>query len=220
MRRFLLLAALASAPVTANPFGDAAAVADTELGTMRGGIELPGGITAAIGVALETRVDGRLAVRTEISTEVPGVRVFADGVAARAGGTTVQAGGSPSISIARNGAGTTITVVPAMPVTPIRIGGTTASTSQPLPLTPGGPGVTTALGTISLVEAPGGFVTQLSGPTIAVQQLLGQAVGTVVANNADNRVIDTVTNIDVTLMGQVLPGDIAANIGRLFGGVR
>lgn len=221
IRSLLLAATFIAAPAAASPFGDAVALGDAELGAMRGGIQLPGGIMATIGVAIETRVDGRLAVRTQISSEAPGVSVFAGGPASAPDALTVRAGGgAPDIRIERNNAGTVVTVTPTAPATTIRIGAMPAPAGTPLALTPGGPGVATALGTVTLNQVNGGFVTELSGPTIAVRQLLGQAVGTIIANNADNRVIDTVTNIDVALTGQVLPGDIGASIGALFQAVR
>lgn len=218
MRALLLAVALAAAPAAASPFGQA--LADTELDTMRGGIELPGGITAAIGIAIETRVNGQLAVRTQLTSTAPGVQVFAGGPAGPAGVAVATGAGMPQVNIVRNATGTTVNVIPAAAPTVINIGAAPATTGTPLTVTPNGPGVATALGTVTLSSQPGGIVTTLSGPDLAVQQLIGQATGAIVTNTADNRVIDTITTVNVRLQGEVLPGNIGAQLNALFGQVR
>lgn len=190
---------------------------------MRGAVELPGGIVARIGLAIETRVDGRLALRTQVSTETPGVQVFAGGPPMPAGGMTIVAGqGRPDIRIERNNAGTTVAVIPAAAPTTLRLGAAAdmAPADTALPVTPNGPGVQTALGTVTLSQDAGGIVAQLSGADLAVRQFVGAGTGSIVVNTADNRVIDTATTLNLELQGQALPGNIAGALNGLFGAIR
>ena len=150
---------VATAPVSAQVLSQPA-LPDTELAKMRGGIALPGGANVAIGIVIDTQVDGALALRTVFSTETPGVSAYAG-----SGATAIGAGG-----------------------------------------------VATSLGRATLTQGQGGSTAALAGADLAVQQMIGQSTGTIVANTANNRVIDTITTINIDLHGQILPPGITSAI--------
>lgn len=63
LRLLLAFAAFASsAPTVAQSF--AQPIADSRLDTMRGGFDLPNGLSIGLGVTTETRIDGQLVLRT------------------------------------------------------------------------------------------------------------------------------------------------------------
>lgn len=198
------------------------ALPDARLADMRGGIQLSDGTSVVVGIALETRVDGMLALRTQYSTETPGVQVFAGGpgtTIVNLPETTIPASqnGVPEIRIERDATGTVIGAVPATIVTNIRLGvGSDAEAARlpgvAIPVTENGVAVATALGAVRLVRTAGGTITELTGPNLAIQQLVGQATGTIVANTASNRVIDNVTWVNVAVSGNLLPSGLTSSI--------
>lgn len=198
------------------------ALPDARLAEMRGGIQLSDGTSVVVGIALETRVDGMLALRTQYSTETPGVQVFAGGPSTTVVNlpeTTIPAGmnGVPEVRIDRDATGTVIGAVPATIVTNIRLGvGSDAEAARlpgvAVPVTENGAAVATALGAVRLVRTAGGTITELTGPNLAIQQLVGQATGTIVANTASNRVIDNVTWVNVAVSGNLLPSGLTSSI--------
>lgn len=73
-------------------------------------------------------------------------------------------------------------------------------------------GVQTALGKVQVTNGAGASV-QLSGPDLDVTHLIGGALGSIVANRADNRAIDVQTTVDVTVSGvrpELLGGGLSA----------
>ncbi|TRW17233.1 hypothetical protein [Glacieibacterium frigidum] len=203
---------IAAALVAATLFS-AVPLPDPVLAAQRGGILLPDGSSVAIGIALETRIDGVLALRTMFSTETSGVQVFAgNGQAASDDGTTPATTGwmMPEVRITRTGVGTTIAAAPAAGVSQIRFGTVTAAPSGPALDLDGGRSVATQFGTVQALQTANGTIVQLTGPDLTVQQSIGQAIGTVVANTADNRIIDTVTSVNIDLRGMVIPSGMTS----------
>ena len=186
---------------------------DQALAGMRGGILLPNGTNVVIGIALETRVDGIVALRTQFSTEVAGVQVFSGGAPNADSGTAtpVTTGLSlPDIRIVRTGIGTTIGMTPTVSIGQINVGSVaTDSTGAPLNLD-GNRSVATPFGTVQAMRTATGTVVQLTGPDLSIQQSIGQAIGTVVANRANNRIIDTITAVNIDLRGSVMPAGMTS----------
>lgn len=89
MRYLASLMLAVAAPAIGQEFDGRPALTDTELSAMRGGFTLPGGVQVAIGIAIETRVDGTLALRTALND----------------GGVTVDAG-TGVLTVSRAGANT------------------------------------------------------------------------------------------------------------------
>ena len=70
-----------------------------------------------------------------------------------------------------------------------------------VPVIANGPAVAASSGSISLNEDDRGARVTLTTPTIEVQHLVGQATGAVLANTGNDRTIDTVSSINVNLVG-------------------
>lgn len=202
--RHALLALLAVArPVLASPFGDAATVADQELATMRGGVMLPNGMDVSIGIAIETQVDGQLALRTHFSTE-GGLQIFTGGAAtARPAASAGSAVTPPTVRVERGGVGTVISPTMSLPNVRVAVTQGPATAGPPsgteVPVAANGATVDTAFGAIRLQQGAGGSVVVLDNPTLELRHLIGAATGIVVANTADNRAIDTVATVSIQL---------------------
>ena len=218
---FLILAATAAtsapeivvqAPHRALP---GAIVPDVELARMRGGLLLPNGLDVSIGIDIQTRVNGLLALHTVYASEgaAAGVRVFADGAnpvplaPATRSITASATAGTPTLIVDRSPTGTTIIPSTATPATTVNLVNGDQSTwlsgagQVQLPVQSNGPAVATPNGNVSLASTSTGTVVTLQTPTLLVQQLLGQATGVVVANTADNQAIDTMSSVNVDLQG-------------------
>ena len=207
-----LLLAMPAAAV-AHPFG--APVADSALATMRGGIRLPDGTDVAIGVAIETQVNGVVALRTQFSTLQPGVQVFAGGRPAATGGAAAGGVATPIVGYDRNAAGTTITVAPVSTPVVLNIGGGGSLPAVPgtaLAIQPNAAPVATALGNVSLRQMSGGFTAELTGNGFDIRQMIGQATGAVVQNTVNNQSISTATWISIDLHGVAVPANLASTL--------
>ena len=210
----LALLLLPVAPVAAHAFGTP--VTDRELATMRGGIHLPDGTDVAIGVAIETQINGIVALRTQFSTLQPGVQVFAGGQPATAAGTVMTGGSTlPIVTYDRNAAGTTITVAPVSDATALNISGSGSlppPSGAPLALQPNAAPVATALGSVALRATSGSFTAELTGNGFDVQQMIGRATGAVVQNTVNNQSITTATWISIDLHGVAVPANLASTL--------
>lgn len=219
----LLAIALLAAEIStlaSNP----APVPDRELATMRGGVLLPNGLNVAVGIDIQTRIDGVLALHTIYTSEQPnpGIRVYTDGTNSPATApttTTVTTGTSgmvPTVLVGRSPTGTTITTSTLnAPMTVNVVSGPTsgwlnAAGQTMVPVTANGPAVIASSGVISLTNDEGGARVTLSAPAIQVEHLVGQATGAVVSNTANNRAIDTVSSINVNLVG--LPPGLSGGV--------
>jgi hypothetical protein len=212
----LIAATLAAAPppggASDDPAGTPVRVPDRELATMRGGLMLPNGLNVAIGIDIQTRIDGALALHTIFSSEAAGLRVFTDGTTSpsEAPGTITVATGDPdwpTVSVSRTPTGTTVTAPAAGAPAAVNIvsGPTTgwldAAGQTPVPVTANGPAVEASSGSIRLTSDDRGSQVQLVTPTTEIRHLVGQATGAVISNTANDRVIDTVSTVNVNLVG-------------------
>ena len=184
---------------------DSPRVPDAELGEMRGGFDLPNGLDIAIGIDVQTRIDGALALHTVYSSEGPdaGVHVYSGdgGPASGSGGTSVAgAADGTGVSVSRSANGATVVSTPSTPAVTIVSNASPASAGgNALPLTANGAPVQTASGSYSLTSTDRGDVVTYAGPSIEVQHLIGQAAGVVIANTANNRTIDTTSTINIDM---------------------
>lgn len=212
---FVIAAVLAAAsPGAVEPASSPPAVPDRELAAMRGGLMLPNGLNVAIGIDIQTRIDGVLALHTIFSSEPPvtGVRVYTDGTTSPAqvpGTVTVDGGDTtwPSVSVSRSPTGTTVTAPSAGPATSINVvsGPTSvwlnAAGQTLVPVTANGPAVDAGSGSIRLAADDRGTQVILVTPTAEIRHLVGQATGAVVANTGNDVSIDTVSTVNVDLVG-------------------
>jgi hypothetical protein len=202
-------------------------VPDEALAQMRGGVRLPNGLVVAIGIDIQTRVDGVLVLHTVYTSDGPnaGIRVFTDGTGApgTAPGTTTvtttASGGVPIVTVDRSPGGTTISPGQSTPGATINLVNGGPATwldgegQTPVPVTANGPAIAAAPGEIRLETGTAGASVILVTPTLEVRQLVGSATGLVVANTANDRSIETVSSINVDLQGlspQLLAGAFAA----------
>lgn len=190
-------------------------VPDPELAAMRGGMHLPNGFDVAIGIDIQTRVDGILVLHTIYASDGPvvGTRVYTDGAnAARYAPATVTVtspltSGAPVIVTDRSPTGTT--VAPGSPspaatvnlVNGIQATWLTAEGQTEVPVTQGGPAVTTGPGTFSLSSGDNGVISTLDTQGLQITHLIGQATGAVIANTANDRAIDTISSVNIDLQG-------------------
>ena len=68
-------------------------------------------------------------------------------------------------------------------------------------VTANGPAVAAGPGAIRLTSDDRGSQVQLVTPTTEIRHLVGQATGAVISNTANDRVIDTVSTVNVNLVG-------------------
>ena len=211
-------------------------VADPVLDAARGGIALPNGVAVSIGIDIQTRVNGVLVLHSIYASDGPstGVRVFTDGTApvrlapdtqtvrtpGVSGATTVQMGDTP----------TGVVITPGTAVAPATVNLVSGPSSiwvgaegqMEIPVTPNGPAVTSPPGAVTLRSDELGSVVTLDASTLQVRHLIGQATGVIVGNTANDRVIDTVSSVNVDLQGANLPllgslltaDSLAANLFR------
>lgn len=218
----LLVMALLTAASPLINTSDIPPVPDRELARLRGGVLLPNGLNVAVGIDIQTRIDGVLALHTIYTSEQPnpGIRVYTDGTNSPATApttTTVTTDGtSPMVSVARSPTGTTIvTSSSSAPMTVNVVSGPTsgwlnAAGQTMVPVVANGPAVAASSGVISLANDGTGARVTLTAPSLQVEHLVGQATGAVVSNTANNRVIDTVSSVNVDLVG--IPAGLSGGV--------
>jgi hypothetical protein len=170
-------------------------MADNYLDQVRGGFALPNGMDVTVGIDIQTLVNGVLALRTVLTAANQGVPVVFTGT-----------GNTSSAPAAQGGTSTTIPGVGAVrvvegPASPADAG----VGEQRVELTPNGPAVSTPSGSIQLTQNGGGSVVSLTGNSLELSHMIGSATGSLVANTADNRSIDTVVTVNVDLQNSAIP---------------
>ncbi|MGR6331205.1 hypothetical protein ACU5AX_19260 [Sphingomonas sp. XXL09] len=214
-----LFAVSGEQPVDAQDFG--APLPDSELATLTGKFMLPGGGSLALSVTSDTLVNGTPVLRTVLTIDqTSNLQVFGrdghtvsaaasgqSGAGGEAGtgtgmGTAAGAGAlAAGVSVLfdrRTGAQITVPTVST-----VRTGTVGAADSQPglvpLAIVAGGPAVQTPDGLVTLTSLANGSQVTLAGDQIGIAHLVGQSVATAVLNAGNDRTIDTVTTIGVTL---------------------
>lgn len=176
-------------------FGNAARLADDELDELRGGFVLPNGMDVAIGFDIQTTVNGALALRTVMTTADAGLPVL-----------FVGNGGAPTTDTAQGGTAVTlpnggvVRVLDGSAAPPETSGGQ----QQVLP-TANGPPVSTPSGTVQLVKNDAGSQVILHADALELRHLVGNLTGTVIANTANDRIIDTVVTVNIDLQNSAVP---------------
>ena len=180
---------------------------------MRGGFRLPGGLDAAMTVQTETSINGALLLRSvyrleqgppslQLYAPAPGDAVRSQGAAASQSGAARQ--GALSINFDRQN-GVSIARQMGTPTTSVTVAGggpTTAVTPdalQPLDLSKGP--VETAGGRVSVSDLAQATRVRIEGDGVDASHLFGGAFGTIVANTANDRTIDSSTTISLDLRG-------------------
>ncbi|MDB5717675.1 MAG: hypothetical protein JWM38_1102 [Sphingomonas bacterium] len=206
-------------------------LADSELAAMRGGFRLPGGIEVALTVRSDTSVDGALLLRSVFSVVngAPLLQVLApakggeaptigpnEASVARAG--DAAAAGSNALSVQFDRQNGVVFVPGATAVAPtinVTSGARADVDDAGLVLLAAGPApIETAGGQVTVSALPEGMRVRLEGAGLDVSHLVGAAFGSVIANTASDRTIDTTTTIGLDL-GNVRPDLIGSSMFRV-----
>ena len=198
-------------------------VPDHELATMRGGFALPTGLSVAMAVQSDTRVDGTLVLRTVYSIDhgAPALQVFAPRDASK---TNREAGGAsaptnPGVSLTfdrQNGArfGMTTSVAPNVQVSTGSATGIGMAGDAGAPVNLDSGSVQVPAGVLDVTRTTAGQRVHLSGDGIDVTHLVGNAIGTAIANTANDRIIDTATTLGLDISGAT-PNNLGSSMLRV-----
>ncbi|WP_156457591.1 hypothetical protein [Altererythrobacter sp. Root672] len=177
-----------------SPFPAQARVTDEELDGMRGGFVLPNGMDVAVGIDIQTLVNGALALRTVLNTADTGLPLVFTGT----GGATSAAADEGTVTTVP---GVGVVRVVDGPAPPAEAG----SGQQQIELTPNGPAVQTAAGSVQLAKDETGSIVVLSGNSLELRHIIGNFTGTLIANTANDRSIDTVVTLNIDLRNSAVP---------------
>lgn len=178
-----------------SPFPNTASVYDADLDRMRGGFLLPNGMDIAIGIEIDTLVNGALALRTVLTVDQSStLSIFSGGELAASG----QDGGNGASSAVPGLPSIRVTQDPSAPPAP-------GPGQEQLVITPNGPPVTTQWGAVQLQQDSNGAVVVLTGSALELRHMIGTLTGTLVANTANDRVIDTMVTVNVDLRNSAVP---------------
>ncbi len=222
-------------PLGASDFSSAFAgvepVSDDELSEAQGKFVLPSGIEVAMAVRTDTSVDGALLLRSVfiVNDGPPALSVYApavgDRVEQQSGGDAPAAGsgsvGNVSVVVDRASGITMVRTAGGVDAPKVSIG---VTTGEALPdglaqvvLPADGDAVATGGGQVSVQTSDRGARVMLAGDALSVSHLFGQSYGSIVANTANNRAIDTAVNISIELgnVNVTNAGSAAARIDSL-----
>jgi hypothetical protein len=177
-----------------SPFPAQTRVADGELDRMRGGFLLPNGMDVAVGIDIQTLVNGTLALRTVLNTANSGLPVVFTGTG---GAPATAGGGGPSTVVP----GVGVVRVVDGPAAPAEAG----AGQEQVTLTPNGPAVQTPAGLVQLAKDETGSIVALSGNSLELRHIIGNFTGTLIANTANDRSIDTVVTLNIDLKNSAVP---------------
>lgn len=203
---------LASLPVAAQTFS-VPALPDPSLAQQTGKFLLPNGVDVALTVQSTTLVDGHEVLTTVFTADKgePTLHVYApaagqQGPNGTAAAPATTAGGlQPGINVVidRSGGVTTIRPTWGSAGIPVAVtSGTQATAGSTLPevhVVPGGAAQQTGGGAVSIQQLAHGDRIELAGGGLDISHLVGQSFGTVVTNTANDRSIDTMTSVDISL---------------------
>jgi hypothetical protein len=203
MRRSMLLAALAATVAlpslaAAQPVEFGTAVPVETLGEMRGGFSLPNGVDISLAVRSDTVLDGRVILQT----------VYQVTDAARLSIAVAKDGGSVQTG---SGTGTPQVIVSGADGSTVRL--FTGSASAPTPSDQGlrtvdlapGQSVATPDGMLSVVRTARGEAVTLAGDLLSTTHLMGDLLGSVTVNRANDLTINTTTTIDLNVGNLSVP---------------
>ncbi|MEL7189951.1 MAG: hypothetical protein AAGK17_10405 [Pseudomonadota bacterium] len=104
VRLILAVFAIVASPAAAqSPFGDVAAMDDTELAEARGGFILPGGLDLDFAIFQETSVDGELVLRSSYVLAETGPVVSVEQVSDTGSVETLEDASGSTVTIEMNG---------------------------------------------------------------------------------------------------------------------
>lgn len=175
---------------------------DRELAQLRGGIRLPSGVDVALSVQTQTSVNGNVVLQTVFQADRGPATVTA--YAPRSGEVVVASAREQQTAAAANAPVVTFDARSGVTVAPgARLPTTAAFSGNAPPVAAGLERVTD--GTVTdngiIADVGGGAVrtVELQAADLRVAHLTGSAIGSVISNTANDRTIDTVTNVAIDL---------------------
>lgn len=205
-------------------FDQSLALSDEDLGSVTGKFVLANGAEIALTVVSETSVNNALVLRTVFKVDTgTSIQVFgrtgttADAATARLSATApaaapMQATAATGVSVNFDRHSGTSTITPtysaATGAAGVTFGGVNGGGAiedaaarglAPIALAAGAPAVATPDGTVALAALPRGSLVTLAGDQFVVSHLVGNAIASIVSNSANDRTIDTVTNVNIDL---------------------
>ncbi len=217
-----------AAPDAAMP---APPVPDAVLAALRGGFRLPSGIDVSLAVQTDTSVNGALLLRSVFSASEgrPTLQVLAPEpgriVSGPQHGASASGGGAASGIAVQFDRQAGVTLVPSgnvMPVVSVTTGAIATAADAAaaglgtVDVTAGSSAVETPGGAVSIMALPDGARVRLEGSGLDISHVVGNAFGSVIANNANDRVIDTATTINLDL-GNAGPDVLGSAMFRVEG---
>ena len=199
----MLFAALTMSAFAVQP------VADAELSAMRGGFALPNGLDVALAVQTETSVNGALLLRSvyRLDQGPPTLQLFAPRGGDTVRGQSVTAGersvvpGAVSVAFDRqNGISIARQMPTAIGSVAVRAAARDVGDAGP-PLDLSNGPVETPGGRVSVSPLALGVRARLEGDGIDASHVFGAAFGSVVANTASERTIESATTVALDLRG-------------------
>lgn len=209
----LLLGAVAAAALVPGaaaqtaPFENARVVSDDGLASARGGFELPNGMNIRLGITMDTLIDGRLVLSTVLTLdEVSRLMIYGGGDAhSQTTGTAFLVPGPNGPSLVRFTQDTSFA--------------RGSDGGQPIAIVPNGDPVQTPWGAVRLAQTDAQSTVFLAGDGIDLRHMIGTATGALVANTANDRVIDTMVTIDIDVRGSAIPtGTMILRLDNLLAG--
>lgn len=189
------------------PFEDAQVVADDGLADARGGFLLPNGLDIRLGITIDTRIDGRLALSTVLTLDNTSQLTVYTG-----GNTQPQTAATEILVPGPDGP----SLVRIAQDAPFRA---EAGQGQPIAVLPNGDAVPTHWGEVRLEQSDTQSTVFLAGDGLELRHMIGTATGALVANTANDRVIDTMVTIDIDVRGSAIPvGTMMLRLDNLLAG--
>ncbi|WP_176593880.1 hypothetical protein [Sphingobium sp. EM0848] len=190
-----ILTFLSVAPVAvkAAPFDSAPIVKDERLATVRGGFLLPNGMDILLGITVDTLINGQRVLSTVMTLD------DASHMAVYTGGDVQQQSGTTQLLVPGANGSTLVRITQGDASVPGNGGG------QPLAVLPNAAPVETPWGTVQLVQSDGQSTVYLQGDGLQLRQMIGAVTGALVANTANDRVIDTTVTVDLDVRHSAIP---------------
>lgn len=167
-------------------------IVDDELDQLRGGFVLPNGMDVMVGIDIQTLVNGTLALRTVLNAVDGGVPAVFTG--------TSSPPAVPGAAVAHLPGGVTVQVVQGAAAQPHADAG-----QLQIDIDPNGPAVLTQFGSIHLAKDDSGSAVTLANDSLELRHMIGNFTGSIVANTANDRSIDTVVTVNVDLQNSAVP---------------
>lgn len=197
----------ASAAAYSEPFADRRTVADGGLADVRGGFLLPNGMDIALGVTVDTLINGNPALSTVLTVD--------DGshLSIYTGGNAQQPAATAQLLVPGPNGPSLVRITQDAPSSSGANGG------QMIAPLPNGAPVQTPWGAVQLTQSDEQTTVMLMGDGLELRHMIGSVTGALVANTASDRVIDNMVTIDLDIRHSAIPaGAMMLRLDALFAG--